>query len=589
MVALRFFSSVGMQISKKRIFVQFAYLIAISLSELLFAFSLMGFAEVILGEESRALGKVCALHPVGCGLSASDSILLFGLSASICGALSAVLNLGAISNSTILSLRIRNTIQTRVVKRLDSEMSASLYPSLRADQLWDPLVNGVGYFLEFLLFNLISSFSRVVAAFGIVILAFLFAPVMMVSLAAFGALYWLLLSKVIYRRISVLGRANYHNQRTVRDLLSEHIRSFKEMRAGKFHDAHREKIEKVGEASIEALRKQALYSWVPRTSLDIVLSCAIFAASIAFFMQGRSSSTAAGMSLVLAVVFKALPPLQSFASNVIVACGRLTPVHQIISFLAATEESSVPSAGDHVPDPLRGVVFSKVTYAADEKSQPIIRDLDLELPRCGMIAVLGKSGSGKSTFLDLLAGARRPVEGRVVVAGLDLWGGALPWWRDRVLVVPAIPSLFSASVRENVNMDFSGSGKSPNPGVDAAIAGAQLTGATSKHWTLDSVLDPQKPLLSNGEMQRIGIARALLHSPAVIVMDEITGGLDPNTEHKVLEALAALKERSLIVVATHRLQSVGFFDRLIVFNGGVVVGDGAPSELQNALAELESA
>lgn len=582
---LSFFLKVGIEVARGQVLLQVFYVFAISAAELVMAFSLVGFSESLLGKPGRALALLNSALPAFTLQLQSHTLLIFGSLAAAGNLLSAVLNLSALSNCTSISVKIRNRMQERVLLALDSPKTVERFPALRVAALWDPLVTGVAFFLDNVMFHLVSSFSRLVAACCILITAFALAPVMTSSMLFCGFLYWSFLSKVVYKKTAMVGKGTHEVLLSLRQLLSEHIVSYRELRFNDLARSHRMKIQQAGAKSVSLQRRLALCTWIPRASLDVILAITIVAISVTIFLTDSNASNIASMSLMLAILFKTVPSVQTFASMCLAGLSSVPAINLIIEFLDFSErpkpESALPLPEGKPPS----VAFKEVTCGIFSDSKHC-KAINVVLPSTGFVAIVGRSGSGKSTFLELLCGVRKPASGNILIGDRDLWGESLSSWRDRVLYIPPSPSLFSSTLAANISLDF---GQEPpqSEGLRSALSAAQLDLGNSPARQLHAVLEKDESGLSAGEVQRIGIARAIFRSPKVLVMDETTGGLDPKTETAVLASLAAMKRQSLVVISTHRISTLGMFDHVLIFDQGSLIGSGTPAELSPLLRELD--
>jgi ABC-type multidrug transport system fused ATPase/permease subunit len=203
-----------------------------------------------------------------------------------------------------------------------------------------------------------------------------------------------------------------------------------------------------------------------------------------------------------------------------------------------------------------------VSFAYDA-GVPVLRDLDLAIPAGAKVGVVGATGSGKSTLVDLVLRFRDPDAGRITVDGVDLRDVALDEVRQRTALVLQEVRLLPATVRENL-------------GGDPVAARAALD-ALGLDWDLDRVVDERT--LSRGERQLLTFARALVGDPELLVLDEATSAIDPATEHAVQVALERLVRGRTVLVVAHRLDTVRTCDFLCVMAHGRLVEQGTHDEL----------
>ncbi len=211
----------------------------------------------------------------------------------------------------------------------------------------------------------------------------------------------------------------------------------------------------------------------------------------------------------------------------------------------------------------------------------VLQGLDLEIRRGERIGLIGSTGSGKTTLVDLLMGLLVPTAGRLLVDGVDLHDPAhaerLAAWRAAVAHVPQSIYLADSSIAENIAFGV------PRHAIDLArvkqaAEQAQIAGfIESRLEGYASFVGERGIRLSGGQRQRIGIARALYKQARVIVLDEATSALDTGTEKAVMEAVEGLSRDLTMVMIAHRLSTVERCDRLVQLAKGVVVASGPPS------------
>lgn len=207
----------------------------------------------------------------------------------------------------------------------------------------------------------------------------------------------------------------------------------------------------------------------------------------------------------------------------------------------------------------------------------VLEGVSLEVPAGQVVALVGASGSGKSTVADLLSRQLDPDGGRVLLDGRDLTALALADVRRNVAVVEQDPFIFHASIAENVRY---AKPDATDPEVAGALAAAALDGLlASLPEGAGTVVGERGRQLSAGERQRVAVARAFLADPAVLVFDEATGALDPASEAQVLEGYAALMRGRTTVLITHRPELARRAERVVVLRDGRVAQDGRPAEL----------
>lgn len=254
------------------------------------------------------------------------------------------------------------------------------------------------------------------------------------------------------------------------------------------------------------------------------------------------------------------------------AGGALARINEL---LARADEPQYPGT----VDPFKGrdtvsIEVRGLTFAYND--EPVLQDLDLSIAPGEKVAIVGASGGGKSTLVQLLLGLYSPQAGSIRFGGASLEEVGLERVREHVAVVLQHPALFNDTVRANLCM-----GRERNDEACwQALEIAQL--APTIHALplgLDSVVGRSGVRLSGGQRQRLAIARMVLAEPKVVILDEATSALDAATEYALHEALGRfLNERTTLIIA-HRLSAVKQADRVLVFDGGRVAEDGDHQQL----------
>ncbi|MDT0399750.1 MULTISPECIES: ABC transporter ATP-binding protein [Streptomyces] len=229
-------------------------------------------------------------------------------------------------------------------------------------------------------------------------------------------------------------------------------------------------------------------------------------------------------------------------------------------------------------DGLRGAItFEGVGLAYENDGRPAVRDFTLDVAPGETIALVGASGAGKSTVLNLVIGFIRPTSGRLLLDGTDMNSLDLRTYRRFLSVVPQESILFDGTVRENVAY---GMDDADEETVRAALRDANALEFVDRlPQGLDTLVGERGARLSGGQRQRLAIARALIRDPKVLVLDEATSALDTRSEALVQEALARLLRGRTTFVVAHRLSTVRGADRIVVMSDGRIQETGTHEDL----------
>ena len=245
--------------------------------------------------------------------------------------------------------------------------------------------------------------------------------------------------------------------------------------------------------------------------------------------------------------------------------------------LMDTPSTVVDRPGARALPPLRHAVRLEAVDFAYVPGRPVLEDISFDLHRGEVVALVGSSGAGKSTVMDLLARFHDPTAGRITIDGVDLRDATLASLRNQLGIVTQETILFHDTVRANIA--YGRMGASDDDIRAAARAAYAHDWIEQLPEGYDTVIGERGAKLSGGERQRLAIARALLRNPPLLLLDEATSALDTESERLVQAALERLMAHRTVLVIAHRLSTVQHADRIVVLEHGRVAAIGTHAEL----------
>ena len=337
--------------------------------------------------------------------------------------------------------------------------------------------------------------------------------------------------------------------------------------------------------------KNSFITAFPRYALEAIGMVAI--ALLGGLLVSQRGSGPSVIQLLGAMALGAqrlLPALQQIYSGWAALKGYNAAIESVLEMLHQPLQLQV-SVTKHLP--LRqGIRFDRVYFSYGLKQPDVLKGVDLEILRGERIGLIGSTGSGKSTMVDLLMGLLIPASGRILVDGADLndvdYPERLLSWRASIAHVPQSIFLTDRSIAENIAFGV------PRQQIDlarvkhAAVQAQVATFIESSSEGYESFVGERGIRLSGGQRQRIGIARALYKQARVLVFDEATSALDNETEEAVMNAIEGFSRDLTVVLVAHRLTTVERCDRVIRLSQGKIVANGPPQQVLAHSHRLES-
>lgn len=326
---------------------------------------------------------------------------------------------------------------------------------------------------------------------------------------------------------------------------------------------------------------QALFGSVSWLTFQLLqLSCLVFTAFLAFKKKIPVGDVVLYQSYFSAIVgnITALITLMPIISK---GMESLSSIGELL-----LENDVENNEGKYKMKELRGEYsFENVCFHYDDdKQKDVLKGFSLNVPAGETIALVGESGAGKSTILNLVIGFDLPVSGVLKIDGHNINDIDLRTYRSHIAVVPQNPIIFNGTIRENITYGLANVSQEE---IDKVVKASLLEDLISElDGGLDAKLTEHGSNLSGGQRQRISIARALIRNPQVIVLDEATSALDSVSEKKIKEALDNLTKNRTTFVVAHRLSTIQNADRIAVIKDGGCAEIGTYDELMAKKGEF---
>lgn len=289
------------------------------------------------------------------------------------------------------------------------------------------------------------------------------------------------------------------------------------------------------------------------------------------FASGNISLLGCLMILLLAAEF--FLPMRLLGSYFHIAMNGMAASQKIFRLLDLPETERGNERMDADPE----ITFRNVSFSYDGKRN-ILRNLNFEIPSGKMTAIVGVSGSGKSTVSSLLMGRHLSYTGSILLGDQELSSVSEDELYRNVVYIPHQSRLFSGSVRDQLLM---GNPSASEEEMRAALKTVKMLDCLDEMDGLDTVISENGSNLSGGQCQRIAIARALLHNAGIYIFDEATSNIDAESEEAIMEAIRTLTGKKTVILITHRLVNAMGADRILVMDNGSVAESGTHGDVLN--------
>lgn len=418
----------------------------------------------------------------------------------------------------------------------------------------------------------VSYFSQLIVF--ITMLFFMQWKLAFVSLIVVPLFY--VVTRFFSKRIKMASRERTRREGAINSISEESFSNIALMQAYNQQEAEAERFDLQNRRSFDAkmlkVRLKAAFS--PVVSLiETFGTLAVMAVGAMLLIQGEL--TIGGLVAFMTLLNKLYRPVRGLSRLLNTIYSASASAERVIEFM--DEKPIIKEAPYIMKEPTGRVEFDHVSFSYPGKKKKVLSDVTFSIEPGESVALVGASGTGKSTIVKLLMRFYDPTEGRILVDGNVIKGVSLESLRDNVAVLFQESLIFDGTVRENIAY-----GK-PEATDEQIVEAAKRAGAHDFIIELtegyDSHVGQKGRNLSGGQRQRIAIARAIIRNASILILDEPTEGLDAKSEQRVMDPLKQLMQDKATLIITHNLRSAARADRILYLEDGKVMESGTHEEL----------
>jgi ABC-type multidrug transport system fused ATPase/permease subunit len=400
------------------------------------------------------------------------------------------------------------------------------------------------------------------------------------------------LYKLLYQRAKVLGELNARLLIQKNEKTLEILRSYREAVVKDRRDFYGDRIQEI---RFSMASTEAELSFMPNISkyaieITTVLGGILICGSVFYFQDAKNA--VATLVIFLAAGSRIAPAVLRFQQGALFvrsSAGSAIPALEMIESFSQSDLSfKQPSNQDFTHVGFKPFIqVSAVNLQYPDKPNFAVRDINLEIESGKTVAIVGPSGAGKTSLVDLMLGVITPTSGEILISNCPP-NQTISTWPGSIGYVPQDVSIVAGTINENVCLGYP-AGIFSEEDVWKALDFAQLAQhVRSMSKGLDEEVGENGFQLSGGQRQRLGIARAMITNPQLLILDEATSALDGQTESALTDSLQVLHGMATIVVVAHRLSTIKSSDVVIYMDNGEIVAQGSFEEVRSQVPDFDN-
>jgi ABC-type multidrug transport system fused ATPase/permease subunit len=434
--------------------------------------------------------------------------------------------------------------------------------------------------------------SDVFLTLTIFILMLFVDPVASILAAFVFGITGFMLNQMLHHKASKMGQQNTLLSVKSNEVIMEVFQSYRELVVGNRRRFYVDKISQIRRNLAYTSAELSFMPYISKYTLEFtVIFSAIFISGSQFLLNGTASAVqtlavflGAATRLVPAILRVQQAALQMKSSEAVATqtldlieiLGSEIPQNETVSQMSFSHSDFIPK-----------VEINNVTYTYPSNTTPSLHEVSLKIEPGQHVAIVGPSGAGKSTLVDLILGIVTPDSGAVQISGLEPLE-AFSKWPGATAYVPQNIFISTGTIRENLALGYDVQTISETEYIRAMETAALTEYLSSLDLGLETEVGELGAKMSGGQKQRLGIARAVITKPLLLVMDEATSSLDGESENAITSAITSLGNRITTITIAHRLSTVINADKIVYISEGKILSTGNFQEVRDAIPDFDN-
>lgn len=419
-----------------------------------------------------------------------------------------------------------------------------------------------------LLEAVLGFFTESIVSIMLISTIFIIIPMVTLMIGAMLLVLLLIINFIIKPKMRRLGEITGSSSAGMNRWLMQSVQGIKEMKVTDTEGFFLDSFSEYGRIYTNTQSRYMVISTIPRFMIEaICMASMFFAIAILLFRGGRFDDLVPLLTAVAMAAVRLLPSV----NRISIAMTRasygepiLDRVIQSLNDIGDKTENRIEqdrNGKQYVPRLRETIALDRITYCYPGTDRNVIEKASLVIKRGESIGIIGESGAGKSTVVDILLGLLKPQDGQVLVDGIDV-AGDLRNWYGQIGYIPQMIFMLDDTIRANVVFGRNKKKIDDKQVWDALNEAALGEFVGGLPEGLDTRIGERGIRLSGGQRQRIGIARALYTDPDILIMDEATSALDTETEESIIDSINRLQGRKTLIIIAHRLTTIQRCDHI---------------------------
>jgi len=457
----------------------------------------------------------------------------------------------------------------------------SFYLNRNTSELGKNILSEVNSGISGVVLQSLLVLSKVIVAIFIFGLLLLLDPIVaLTATVILGGSYWIIF-RLVKNKLHTIGTARTETTFQTFKTANEAMSGIKEIKLRNNEKEFVDRFIKPSREQAHYAAQNTLIASMPRYILEVIAFCGIIAITISIIATKTESSNEVIpiISLYAMAGYRLMPALQQIYSG-LTAIKYSIPAFNILINDFSQPSTEILEQQDYSPITFDNTLqIKEINFSYQNTESSVIKNLNLEIAHNTTVGLVGATGSGKTTLVDILLGLLTPKTGTITVDGIQLNQKNISAWQKNLGYVPQTIYLTDDTVERNIAFAVS----EEEIDKEQVKKAAEMANLDQFILTLpnqyQTIVGERGVRLSGGQRQRIGIARALYHNPTVLVLDEATSALDGITENAIMDAIHNLSHKKTIIMIAHRLSTVKECDVIHMMKGGEVIESGTYQHL----------